>query len=144
MSAHAARATRSLDAQSAEYEKARGSGWVMFAVMMLMLLGTLNFIEGIAAVGNSHFFVGNAEYVFGDLNTWGWIVLFLSLGQGLVGLGVVLRNQFARWTGVAIASLNAIAQLLFIPAYPFWSLALFSLDILVIYGLIAYGSRESR
>jgi hypothetical protein len=41
-----------------------------------------------------------------------------------------------------VASLNAIDQLLFIQAYPFWSLTLFTLDILVIYGLIAYGKRS--
>jgi hypothetical protein len=54
------------------------------------------------------------------------------------------KNQFARWTGVAVLGLNAIAQLLFIPAYPFWSLALFSIDILAIYGLVAYGDRLSK
>jgi hypothetical protein len=50
-------------------------------------------------------------------------------------------NQLARWTGVVIVSLNAIAQLLFMPAYPFWSLSIFALDILVIYGLAAHGGR---
>ena len=46
-----------------------------------------------------------------------------------------------RWVGVGIASVNAIVQSLFIPAYPFWSLTLLTLDILVIYGLVAYGKR---
>jgi hypothetical protein len=48
-----------------------------------------------------------------------------------------------RWFGVAVAMCNAIAQLLFIPAYPFWSLTLFTVDILVIYGLIAHGKRTA-
>jgi len=56
-------------------------------------------------------------------------------------LGVWARVGGVRWVGVAIASGNAIIQLLFIPAYPFWSLCLFTLNILVIYGLVARGKR---
>lgn len=125
-------------------EDDRGFGWIIFAGTVLGMVGTLNFIEGIAAVSNSHFFVGNAHYVFGDLNTWGWIVMILGAAQVLTSLGLLIQNQFARWLGVGFAVLNAIAQLLFIPAYPFWSLALFTLDILVMYGLIAHGGRYTE
>jgi hypothetical protein len=125
----------------ASYDEERGQGWIMFAAVLLLTLGTLNVIDGIAAIGNAHFYVANARYVFGDLNTWGWIVLCLGVLQLLVGFGVFAKNQFARWTGVAVLSLNAIAQLLMMPAYPFWSLAIFSIDIIAIYGLVAYGKR---
>jgi uncharacterized membrane protein HdeD (DUF308 family) len=127
----------------ARAEEDRGMGWVTFAGILLLIIGTLNIIEGIAAIDNAHFFVGNAKYIAGDLNAWGWTVLCLGVVQILVGLGVMAKNQFARWTGVAALSLNAIAQLMFIPAYPFWSLAIFSIDILAIYGLCAYGGRIS-
>jgi len=119
----------------------RGYGWVIFAGVLLLMVGTMNFIAGIAAIGNSSFFVHNAHYVVGSLNTWGWIVLCVGVLQWLVGLGVFVKNQFARWTGVVVLGLAAIASLLFIPAYPFWALSLFTLDILALYGLIAYGSR---
>ena|ERR1051325_4755922 len=122
----------------------RGSGWVAFAGILLLILGTLNTIEGIAAISKAHFFVRDTNYIFGSLNSWGWVVLIIGIAQLLVGLGVMAKNQFARWTGVAVLGLNAIAQLLFIPAYPFWSLALFSVDILAIYGLVTYGDRLSR
>jgi hypothetical protein len=123
------------------YDEDRGQGWVIFAGVLLLLLGALNVIDGIAAIGHAHFYVANARYVFADLKTWGWIVLILGALQLLVGLGVLVKNQFARWTGVVVLSLNALAQLLMIPAYPFWSLAIFALDIVAIYGLIAYGQR---
>jgi hypothetical protein len=64
--------------------------------------------------------------------------------QGLTGVAVLVKNQFARWLGVAFAFSNALAQLLMIQAYPFWSLALLSLDILVMYGLVVYGGRTYR
>ena len=124
-----------------DYDRERGMGWVVFAGVLLVTLGTINVIEGIAAIGNAHFFTHNASYVFGQLNTWGWIVLCLGAIQLLAGLGVFIKNQFARWVGVGVLGLNAIAQLLIMPAYPFWSLCLFAVDILAMYGLVAYGQR---
>jgi hypothetical protein len=62
----------------------------------------------------------------------------------LTALGVLLKNQFARWLGVAFAFFDALAQLLMIQAYPFWSLALFGLDMLAIYGLVVSGGRTYR
>ena len=121
----------------------RGYGWVAFAGVMLLIVGTLNLIEGIAAIDDANFFVHNTHYVFGSLNTWGWVATILGAIQILVGFGVFAKNQLSRWLGVFVLSLNAIAQLLMIPAYPFWSLALFTIDILALYGLVAYGSRIS-
>ncbi len=125
------------------YEQERGTGWVTFAGVMLLVLGTINFIEGIAAISNAHFFVANANYVISGLNTWGWVALCIGVIQWAIGLGVFARNQFSRWAGVFILALNSIAQLLMMPAYPFWSLCVFAIDILAIYGLIAYGQHIS-
>ena len=119
----------------------RGYGWVVFAGTLLLILGTLNVIEGIAAIGNAHFFTANAKYIAGDLNTWGWVVLCIGVLEWAVGCGVFIKNQFSRWTGVVLLAGNSIVQLMMIPAYPFWSLSIFALDILAIYGLIAYGNR---
>jgi hypothetical protein len=125
------------------YDDERGQGWVIFAAALLLTIGTLNVIDGIAAISRAHFYVAGAHYVFGDLKSWGWTVLILGALQLVVALGVIAKNQFARWAGVVILSLNALAQLLMIPAYPFWSLAIFAVDILALYGLIAYGKRIS-
>jgi hypothetical protein len=122
----------------------RGYGWVAYAGVLLLVLGTLNTIEGIAAIGNANFFVHNTHYMFASLNTWGWIVLIIGVCELLVGLGVFAKNQFARWVGVLVLSANAVAQLLMIPAYPFWSLSIFAVDFLAIYGLCAYGARITR
>jgi hypothetical protein len=128
-------------APEAYYDEVSGGGWVAFAGILLLLLGSLNCIEGIAAIGNAHFFVHNTHYIAGDLNAWGWTLVCLGAVQLLAGLGVFARNQFARWVGVAVLGLNAIAQLFFMPAYPLWSLSIFAVDVLAIYGLVAYGQR---
>ena len=98
-------------------DNVRGLGRAIFAAVLLMIGGVLNIIYGIAAISNSHFFNGHTNYVFGSLHTWGWIVLLLGVAQVLVAWGIWTRNQFARWTGVVVLSLNAIANLLMIPGY---------------------------
>jgi hypothetical protein len=127
---------------SAGYVESHGDGWVTFAGVMLMLMGVINFIGGIAAIDNANFYTHSAHYQFGSLNTWGWIILITGGVQVLAALGIWARNQFARWLGVGFASLNAMAQLFMLPSFPLWSLAIFSIDILIIYGLVAYGSRD--
>lgn len=117
---------------------------MVFAGVLLLVLGCTNIIGGIAAVNGSHFFTPRAHYVFGDLNSWGWAVWLVGLAQGLTALGVLVRHQLARWLGVLFASLNALTQLLILPAAPFWSLALFAADVLAIYGLTVYGGRTYR
>ncbi len=137
--------TRPVPTTSAyEYEEEHGHGWLLFAGVLLLMIGAINMIQGIAAIDKANFFTANAHYVFGDLNTWGWVVLGIGFVQVLVGLGVFARNQLARWVGVFAISMNAIAQLLFMPSYPFWSLSIFAIDILAIYGLVVYGSKLER
>jgi len=121
----------------------RGYGLVLFAGVLLLVVGFWNLIYGIAAIANSHVFVANAHYVVGDLRAWGWVTLIFAVLQILAGVGVMMGNQFARWFAVAAVGLNAINQMFFLPAYPFWSLTIIAMDIVALYGLCAYGSREN-
>ncbi len=125
----------------AGYEDEKGSGWIGFAGFMLILGGTFGFIDGLVAVSKSSFYVNGAHYVFSDLNTWGWIIMIVGAITALAGFYVFTGSQWARWIGILVASLQAIAQLLMIQAYPFWSLAVFSIDILIIYALSVYGGK---
>jgi hypothetical protein len=124
-------------------EPGRGYGLVLFASILLVVIGCFNAIQGIAGIANSHVFVRNAHYVFGDLRTWGWITLIIAIVQLLAAAGVLAGNQVARWVGVAFLALNAIDQMFFIPAYPFWALTIIAMDVVALYGLTAYGSRQN-
>jgi hypothetical protein len=119
-----------------------GGGWVLFSGVMLALIATLNVIQGIAAISNSKVFVQDATFVLSSLNTWGWVLLAIGVTQGLTALGIWARVQFARWLGVALITLNAMVQVLFVPAYPLWAMTMFALDLLVIYGLVVHGARR--
>ena len=120
------------------------SGWLAFAGVLLLIVGSLNVIQGIAAISGSRFFVHDTHYVFANLNTWGWIALCVGAVQVAIGLGVMVRNQLARWSGIVVLSLAALMQLLMMPAYPFWAMSLFALDIIAVYALLAHGERRDR
>jgi hypothetical protein len=120
-----------------------GYGLIIFASVLLVIVGFFNLIYGIAAIANSHVFTANAHYVFGNLRTWGWITLIIGVLQLLAAAGVLAGNQLARWFAVAVLGLNAIDMMFFIPAYPFWSLVIIAVDVVALYGLCAYGSREN-
>jgi hypothetical protein len=123
----------------------QGEGYwmIVFAVALLVTVGFFNLIDGIAAIANSHVFIANAHYVVGDLRAWGWVVLILGVLQLIAAIAILAGSQAARWFAVVVIGLNAIGQMLFIPAYPFWSLLIIAVDIVALWGLCAYGSREN-
>ena len=121
----------------------RGRGLTAFASIMLFLIGFFNIIYGVAGIGNSNIFAGDAHYVIANLRTWGWITLILGLLQLVAAFGVLGGNQLARWFGVAVIGLNAISQMFAMAGYPLWSLTIIAFDVIALYGLCAYGSREN-
>jgi len=120
----------------------RSGGLLVFAAVLLGMLGLFNLLDGISAVAKSSFFIAGARFVVGDLRAWGWTVLILGALQVLAAFGVMARNQFARWFGVTLLALNAVAQMAFIPSYPFWSLLIIAIDVVALYALCAYGGRD--
>lgn len=134
--------TVSATARGGGVDPDHGMGWVVFAGTMLAIIGILNFIYGIAAISNSKFYAHDATYIVSSLNTWGWIIMIIGVIQFLAALSIWGGTEWGRWLGVLTAGVNAIAQLIFLPAYPFLSLAIFAVDILIIYGLLAYAGRK--
>jgi hypothetical protein len=121
-----------------------GVGWVAFAAIMLGLAGIWNTIDGILAIASSRVFVGNEVFVFSDLNTWGWIILILGVLQVIAAMSLLGGSEWARWFGIGAAGLNAIGQLFFIPIHPWWGIAMFAVDVLIIYALAVYGGNRLR
>jgi hypothetical protein len=128
---------------SGQHAERRGYGLVLFASVMLVIIGCFNLIYGIAAIANSHVFTANAHHVFAGLRTWGWITLIIGVLQLLAAAGVLAGSQLARWFAVAVLGVNAIDMMFFLPAYPFWALVILAADVVALYGLCAYGSRAN-
>lgn len=122
----------------------RGEGRTLFAAVLLLTGGVLNIIYGIAAIGHSAFFASGQHYVFGSLGAWGWITLILGVIEILAALSLFAGEAFGLWFAIIAAALTAIDALLDIPAYPFWSLAIFALSLWIIYGLVGFGETGPR
>jgi hypothetical protein len=125
-------------------ESTQGAGWLAFAGIMILIAAVLNAIWGIAAIDNANFFLEDQRFILSDLNTWGWIILVIALLQAFAAFSIFSGGGYGRWVGILSASVGAIGALLSIPGYPFWSLCLFLINILVIYGLAAYGGHHHR
>jgi hypothetical protein len=119
------------------------SGWVTFAGVMLFMVGVLNIIYGIAAIADSSFFIQDQKYILSNLNTWGWITLLLGLLQLGAAFSLWSGNLYGRIVAIVATTLGAIGALMAIPAYPFWSLAIFALNIIVLYQVSMWGSEPA-
>lgn len=118
----------------------RGAGRALFAAILLMIAGTINLIYGIAAVSDATFYDDSTRYVFSSLHTWGWITIILGAIEVIAGLSLAGGGTFGRVMGIIAASLAAVGALLSVGgAYPFWSLGVFALSIVILHGLVVYG-----
>ena len=113
----------------------RVTGWWVFAGILLIVAGVLNIIWGIGAIGDAKFFVANQKYIISSLHTWGWVTLILGVLELVAGFSLFSGGGFGRWVGIFAAALASISALLSIPAYPFWSLCVFALSLIILYEL---------
>jgi hypothetical protein len=121
-------------------DEMRGVGRVMFAGVLLLIVGTLNIVYGIGALDDANIFLNEKRYIFTDLNTMGWILLILGIIQLTGGFSLLANNAYGRVIGIVAGSLGAIAALFSIGGNdPWWSLAIFFLSVWVVHGIIIYG-----
>ena len=121
----------------------RGTGRVVFAATLLLIVGTLNIIYGIGALDNANIFVNDQRFILSNLNTLGWVVIILGVIQLAGGFSLMAGNTFGRVIAIIGGSLGAIGALLSIGgAYPWWSLAIFALCVYVVHGVLVYGEDE--
>ncbi len=122
----------------------RGAHWLMFASTVLALAGIMNVFAGIAGIERSRVLDSGGHYVFSDIRTWGWILLVLGVLELWAAFAVFVGSQFFRWFGIAAALVNALGLLLASQANSGWTLALFALDVLVVYALASYGGPQAK
>ena len=125
------------------------AGWVVFAGLMMIIMGVLEALEGlIAIIRDDYYVLTPQQIVVFDLTTWGWIALIWGIVVAIAGFSLLLQQSWARWFAIVIASLNFIVQLGFVGSnrYPLWALVTMAVNILVLYALIIrWGEvRESR
>jgi hypothetical protein len=120
-------------------------GWVAFAGIMMMLLGSFQAIAGLVALfKNEVVYIGLENTWLVDFTAWGWAHLILGIVIIFAGMAVLAGKTWGRVVGVLLASISALANFAFIPVYPVWSVLMIIVDALVIYALIVHGSEMSE
>jgi hypothetical protein len=117
----------------------RWSGWISFAGLMIIIIGGLDFFEGlIAVIRGQYYAITPSQIVVVDLTTWGWVMMIWGVILVLAGFGILSGASWARWFSIVVLSLNVIAQLGFVGSaqYPLWALTVLTLTIVVLYALI--------
>src|SRR5215211_115311 len=115
------------------------AGWIAFAGWLMVIIGTIDFFEGLIAVIRDEYYVfGPNQIIVFDMTTWGWITMIWGIILGLAGLGLLSGATWARWFTIVVGSVNIIGQLGTFgnQAYPLWALASLTLTIVVLYALI--------
>jgi hypothetical protein len=134
------RPTQSFD--DTRYEKAQPSGaalgFTVTAAVLMMVSGLWNFLEGLAAIIKGQFFVVLPNYVYNvSITSWGWIHLILGAAVFVAGVFLFMDKMWARIVGVVLACLSAVANFLYIPYSPVWSVIVIALDVFIVWALLA-------
>jgi hypothetical protein len=114
------------------------AGWVGFAGLLMVVIGGLDFFQGlIAIIRDKYYVLTPSQIIVFDLTTWGWITLIWGIVLALTGAALVSGAGWARWLTIVIASLNFFVQLGFVGGsqYPLWALIAMALNIIVLYAL---------
>ncbi|WP_329275134.1 DUF7144 family membrane protein [Streptomyces sp. NBC_00691] len=116
---------------------ARGAaGGTLFAGVLMVVIGILDILQGIAAIAKDDVYTRVGDYVFEfSLTGWGWTHLILGILVGLAGTGILMGSEWGRMGGITLAVLNTVAQFLFLPYHPWWALFSMAISILVIWAL---------
>jgi hypothetical protein len=116
------------------------SGWIGFAGLMMMIIGAIDFFEGLIAVIRKEYYAFTPQgLIIFNVTTWGWLAMIFGIVLFLVGLGLTGGAGWARWVGIILVAVNLIGQLGWLgnSATPVWTLTVIALQIIVLFALTA-------
>ncbi|MEU3523506.1 hypothetical protein AB0E62_06505 [Streptomyces sp. NPDC038707] len=124
---------------------ALATGGATFAGVLLLVNGILAILQGISAIARDDVYARIGDYVYKiNLTGWGWILLILGVIAAVTGWGILSRASWARAVGIALASLSLIAQFLFLPYQPLWSIIVMAINVFVIWALASHTPEPTR
>jgi hypothetical protein len=116
--------------------EANARGWFVFAAVMMLVLGGLDALWGLAAVLNNEVVVvGGHGVIVADISTWGWVNLIIGVALVLTGIGLLAEVEAARWAAIFLIAFGAVLQLVWFPAAPLWTLLIVALSVVLVYQL---------
>lgn len=117
------------------------AGWVVFASMMMLLVGTFQVFAGFVALFNSDYYLVRERKLLVDMSytAWGWTHLLIGAVAVVAGIALLAGQMWARVVGIAMALVSSVVSLAFLSAYPVWAVIVIYLDVLVIYAIAVHG-----
>jgi len=125
--------------------KSSMSGWIGFAAIVMVIIGGIDFFQGLIAVFDDQYYVVTASgFLVFDLTQWGWLMMIWGVLLVLAGLALAAGQGWARWFTIILVGLNFFAQLGFLgnSNYPLWALTALALNVVVLYALTARWSES--
>ncbi|MEU5840703.1 hypothetical protein [Rhodococcus sp. NPDC047139] len=130
------------DREDMSLEQGFAAGTSVGAAIIMILIGVLQFLQGIAAVAEDEVFVRGQEYLFQfDLTTWGWIHIVVGAVVAIVGIALITGATWARVAAIIIAALSILVNFVWLPYYPGWAIAIIALDVVVIWAISTWNPR---
>ena len=122
-----------------EYRQSSATGWVIFAAAVMLTIGAIDIIQGLAALLKEETFAvtDSGLLVTTDFTRWGWSLIIWGIVLILAAAALFSGKGWGRWFAIFAVIINAIGQIAWFPAYPLWSLLAIGLGIAVLYALTA-------
>lgn len=141
-SQHAARRARADEVYEGGPAQTGWVGWIVFAALMLVMLGIFHVMQGLVALFRDEVYVVGSDglVVSVDYTSWGWTHVIGGAIAIVVGACLLAGQMWARVVAVVVAMLSAFANIMFLPAYPVWSMIMIAVDVLVIWAVTVHGS----
>ena len=121
------------------YRGSPWTGWVIFAAAVMLTIGAIDIIQGLAALlkDDVYLVTKSGLLVTTNFTAWGWSLIIWGVVLILAGLALFSGKEWGRWFAIVALVINGIAQIAWFPAYPLWSLVAIGLEIAVLYALTA-------
>ena len=131
--------------QAGDSARKGDSGWAAFAGVIMFVVGSLSALWGLGGILNDDIVVvGGHGAIVADITVWGWVHLILGSLIALTGIGLLTGNTAARWFGVFVVAVNAVAQIVWFPAAPLWAFLMIILDVTILYQLTARWDSQAK
>jgi len=111
----------------------------LFAGTLMVVGGFFGFFQGLSLIAKGSFYVQPAGYwINTSASSWGWVMLIVGVIVVAAGFGVFSGAAWARWLGITVVSLQALANFLFIPVQPWWAFTVILIDLWIIHSLFVH------
>ncbi len=124
------------------------TGWIAFAGLLMIVMGSLDFFAGLVAIINDRYYTVTRDQMvlIHDVSHWGWVTLLWGIIIVLAGFGLLAGSGWARWFAIVVGVITFFTNLGFVgnSAYPLWTLTVLILNGVVLYALMVHWSDASE